>query len=177
MSTKICFKCNKEKYLFEFYKHSGMEDGHLNKCRDCCKEESKQRLKFLSKNDPEFIEKERIRGREKYHRLNYKEKHKPSYEKKKEIMERYKNKYPEKTLAKNKTQRLPCAKGNHLHHWSYNLEHAKDVIELSIQDHALLHRHIQYDQERYMYRNLDGILLDSRESHIKLLEKLKINNL
>ena len=86
------------------------------------------------------------------------------------------DKYPEKYLARNKSQRLPCKKGNHLHHWSYNEEHYKDVIELSVSDHALLHRNMIYDQERMMYRNINGILLDTKGSHIELLNKLKQQN-
>jgi hypothetical protein len=163
---KICFKCNIEKELSEYYKHKGMADGHLNKCKDCAKKDSDLREKKLRK-DPEWIYKEKERGREKYYRLGYKNIYKPSYEKKKEQSQRYNEKYPEKVLAKKSSRKLnKICKSNHLHHWSYNKEHYKDVIELSVSEHNKLHRYIIYDKERMMYRRADNnVLLDTKKAH------------
>lgn len=159
--------------MTEFYKSAGYKGGYTKRCKSCTKKKAREREEKL-KSTPEGLAKERARHREKYHRLSYKEKHKPTPEMKKAAMERYKNKFPEKQAARNKTSHMkPEVKGNHLHHWSYNEDHYKDVIELSELDHNKLHRYMTYDQERMMYRTTEGVLLDTKKAHLEYFKSLK----
>ena len=167
---KICFKCGVEKALSEYYKHNRMADGHLNKCKDCAKKDVRTREAVL-KNDPGWTEKEQTRHRQKYYRLGYKDKHKPTPEAKREYMERWLDKYPEKRSAHIKSQRIK-RESEEIHHWSYNPEHHKDVFHLTRKDHNKAHRFLIYDQERMMYRTLSGELLDTKKRHEKYITEM-----
>jgi len=153
---KICFKCNVVKPLDQFYKHPQMGDGYLNKCKECNKNDVKENY-IANKQKEGYIEKERKRGREKHHRLySGKSKHNPLNNFK------WKIKYPEKELAKLKSNKLK-KEGFEKHHWSYNPEHYLDVIWLTKKHHMKGHRFIVYDQERMMYRRFDtNVLLNTK---------------
>ena len=164
---KKCFKCNETKPYADFYKHKQMGDGHLGKCKECTKNDTK---KDYSKNiqNPEWHEKEQTRGREKYYRLGNK---KPTKEAKEKAMQNYYNLFPEKYKAKCMSCKITADFiGAEKHHWSYNEEHYKDIISLTKKDHMKAHRFIIYDQEQRMYRRFDtNELLDTKESHNKFI--------
>jgi len=153
--TKQCFECNKVKALEDFHKHSGMKDGHLNKCKDCiCKDVRSRHAKNMEY--PEYAEKEKNRGKEKYHRLGYKS-----------LTETSAKKFPWKKLQsyKNLSRRFPLPKGIERHHWNY--EKIEDFIPMARRTHRLLHNHLELDVKRKIFKTKDGEYLDTKEKHIK----------
>lgn len=172
IDTKKCFKCEEIKHITSFYKHKQTKDGYLNKCVECSKKDVMRNYALKSK-DSLWLEKERARGRDKYHRLEYKSKHSAAPKKKQEIMEKHKAKYPEKYAAKILSQRIPISiEGNHRHHWNYNLEFAKDIIELDVKTHNKIHRFLKYCKKTFMYKDLNGVLLDTKDKHLSYINKV-----
>ena len=62
--TKQCTKCYRVKSLDLFYNSKAVKSGKDSQCIDCVKQDMKNR-----RNDPKFMEKERIRGRRRYEKL------------------------------------------------------------------------------------------------------------
>lgn len=155
METKVCFKCGRELPLNEFYKHPQMADGHLNKCKECTKKDVRLKYSENSK-DPEYMEKERARGREKYKRLGYRDKYEMSHPETKNV-----SRYIRSRLN------LPCH--YEIHHWNYNLLYDVFIIHRDI--HSRLHKKLVFDQTSKCFYYGDE-LIDTREKHKKLINNI-----
>ena len=152
---KICKICNKQKLLEEFYKHKYYSDGRDIKCKECVKEKARERHHKKNK-DTEWVEKERARHREKYARLNYKDKQKFWDEGKV-----WKNTSTYKNLHRN----LKIPKGISAHHWNYFK--LKDFVLMDLKDHKSFHQLIELDIDKRIFKIKEtGEYLDSRNKHL-----------
>lgn len=168
---KTCIRCNVPQPIENFYKHNMMADGHLNVCKECVKKRVSQRYAELLA-DPSFVESERRRHREKFHRLGKLWKK----DKSRDLIRsrEFRSKFPEKYKAHTAASQIECPSSHHRHHWSYQKEHWLDVIILTVAEHAKLHRYIRYDKDSMMYRTLSGTLLDSKEKHVTYMNEILV---
>lgn len=158
MANKKCFKCGQVLSLDNFYKHNQMRDGYLNKCKSCTKNDVKENY-ILKSEDEEFIEKERERCREKYKRLNYKDRDW------KELKPWTKN-----NLYKHLARKLKPKKGLELHHWNYNDGFLEDVFFIDRKNHKLAHKFLIIDIKLRLFRDVESNLLDTRQKHYEYLK-------
>jgi hypothetical protein len=153
---KECFKCKKNKPLTDYYKHKDMADGYLNKCKDCTKKDVNNRYSKL-RHDPEYMEKERARGREKYKRLNYKN---ADYKAKGACYT---------SVYTNQHRYFKLEKGLEVHHWSYRSKYMRDIFVLPISEHRYIHRLMKFDNNSLCFITNSGELLDTREKHSRFI--------
>lgn len=157
---KVCFKCGDKKDFSKFYRHKQMKDGFLNKCIDCTKKDVKNRVDVLS-SDEAWLDKERLRQRDKYKRLNYKEKQKVwDKDKPWKLESNYKN-------LRRKYSFIP--KHKELHHWNYKKEFLEDFIVMDRKVHRQAHRYLFLDIEKRIFKTDKGLYLDTKSKHIEYL--------
>jgi hypothetical protein len=160
METKKCITCKIIKSIDEFYKHPKTKDKYSSKCKSCTKEYGNKYYTDIRKNP----EKNNIRINNSLNRkLGLNEDNTYMY---------YKM-FPEKCRAAStiRNRDFPKIKGSIYHHWSYNKKHYTDIIILTHSEHKIAHRYIIYDKERMMYRGINGILLDTKEDHLKYIKQ------
>ena len=156
MENKKCFKCGKILPLDSFYKHPKMKDGYLNKCKDCTKNDVSTKY-FENIKDENYVEKERIRGREKYKRLNYSNINRIRRKgacSRKFIINNYKNINLENM---------------EIHHWNYNLYN--NIFILTRREHKLVHKYLTFDKESQCFINNNELITD-KSSHRNLIYKI-----
>lgn len=139
---KRCFKCNVEKPLSLFYKHKGMADGHLNKCKDCAKTDVR-----LHRRDNESVrEYDRKRYKENPDRKKYTE----------SVARKWAEKHPKRKKAQwtlnnavrdRRIKKEPCvgcgAEKVQAHHHDYNKP--LSVTWLCARCHHIFHKGASHD--------------------------------
>lgn len=134
-----------------------MGDGYLNKCKECTKQDVRERY-YVKSQDEAWMEKERARGREKFHRLGY-AKSMSTHNVVRELN-------PTEGNTSRKLRSLGYKnKGKEAHHWNYN--EPNSILLLSRKAHRRLHLHLFVNRkDKYCY-TLDGKRLDTREKSLE----------
>lgn len=147
---KTCFKCHTLKPLSEFYGHSEMADGHLNKCIECTKKDTAARVARLSQ-DPAWATAERTRHRLKSAKARANgTAHKFTTEERRLRFEKWSSDHPQKRAAHQAVSnairdgrlvRQPCEKCGALKVQAHHDDYSKplDVRWLCIPHHNLHH--------------------------------------
>ena len=181
MKEKVCFKCNILKPLSDFYKHSKMSDGHLNKCKSCAKKDvhehregNLEKIREYDRNRPNY--KERLQRNKEYAKTD----------KGKEVVAKSRDNYHKKhRMRRESVQTLgnalrdgkilrptACSKCGisctpHGHHNDYTKP--LEVVWVCIHCHTKFHKHVK-ELEREYEREVGFKVQDNSEMILKVAE-------
>lgn len=162
--TKKCIACGGIKTGKDFYKHSSFKDGLQVRCKKC-------QIVIIRNRYNRFLEMG-IRLNYYVKKGPFKHPNTPLSKKYKYILKYYAS-YPEKKAATSAVSSAKMRKsGFHAHHWSYNNEHKLDVIYLDERQHRYIHKFMSYDRAMFVYRDINGNLLDTREKHLNYINDI-----
>lgn len=135
---KNCFKCKENKPLSDFYKHKAMTDGHLNKCKDCTKRDTRRhralRFDYYSKYDQKrYQEDGERRKKQNIHGRKWREKHPKAYKAQTAVS----NAVRDGRLLKEPCLFCGAEKNIHAHHNDYSKP--LDVVWLCAKCHHRMH--------------------------------------
>ena len=134
-SKKTCFKCTQELSLDSFYKHSGMKDGRLNKCKDCARGDVRQH-----RRSPKYREKvlayDRARGNRqgKQYRLEHRKKNEKEYKARTKLANAVRDKKISKAVRCEH-----CGSESPLHGHHHDYDKPLSVIWLCVSCHRQIH--------------------------------------
>jgi hypothetical protein len=115
---KVCFKCQKEKPLDEFYKHPQMADGRVNKCKECNKADVGKNYRDHFEQYREYERRwEKSESRKKA-KLEYMRKHRATHPDRYQARNTVNN-----ALRDGRLKKLPCRCGSlkvQAHHSDYS---------------------------------------------------------
>jgi transcription elongation factor Elf1 len=142
---KTCFKCNTEKPLSEFYKHFGMADGHLNKCKQCTKNDAFEQRHGKCRERILSYDRERA---SQPHRIEKKRAYAKKYDTEKRHQKNA-NLIVYRALKAGKIQKLPClicGENSEAHHPDYSKP--LDVVWLCSAHHKQAHALTRNENEK-----------------------------
>ena len=158
-SIKTCRECGETKPLSDYYKHTQMADGHLNKCKTCVKARVKthrydnlDRIRSYDRNRPnkevrvQLCKERRIAKKqedpEKFNSIErertrkFRQANRDKYDAHRAVANALKH---GKLIKPNKCSKCPATENIQGHHWSYLEEHWLDVEWLCVKCHAEEH--------------------------------------
>ena len=147
---KTCFKCGEEKPLDDFYIHSRMLDGHLNKCKECTKRDVRLHRRTNGERAREYDRKRnKIRAKTKAKR-----EYQSAYGRANRIKRRAQGRV-RRAIADGRIARQPCEvcgnTNSEAHHDDYS--RPLDVRWLCRAHHAELHMVLDSCAEGYDIHN------------------------